>query len=1049
MSQLISSRAARYGAAVLATAVAAGLTILLGPAISPDCHVTLYAAVLFSARYCGFGPGLLATVISAVTGAYVFPPLGDSALVAGQVTLVRLGLFMSVGIAISWISSTQRATQRELERRVDERVGEIAKTNRRLKEAEELFRSAFEHAPIGMGLVGLDGALLQVNPVLCALSGYSERELLGKSVVEITHPDDRAATVAHLRGIIAGEGSNYQLERRYLHKDGRRIVWALVNGSVVRDENGKPAHIISQVQDITERKRTEDALQLQSLVLSDMAEGVAVGDRQGIIRFTNPAFEALFGYAPGELIGKHVSVVNDLPPGENERFAAMVIDQVEAKGLFSGEFYNRRKDGTPFLTFARVSAIKVAGEELWVTLQHDITERKRMEKALRESEERFHNAFQYAPIGMALLSFDGQFSKVNRVLCELLGFSEQELLGLSPGDLVHPEDLPAATADAIRLATHEADNYRAERRYRHKSGRIVYTDASLFLLRDHERNPLYYVAQLLDITERQRAEEALRKAHEELEARVEERTADLRESNRQLYEEILQRQQVQYELQNVNSRITGLLESMSAGFFAVDHEWRVTYMNRGAELLTRLDRESVIGKNVWDMFPEDVNTVFGERSRKAMLEWERDDTEFYNAPLSKWLRVHTYPIPDGICALFEDITERHTREASIVSEIFQALNAHLDVANAFPSVTAGLQSLTGCHRVGLALFDDKHENLTLTSLDAIGTYVGPKSPHFPISHSPGARFALAGKPHFVSDLAVEIDSPIVRSVYEDGYRSSLTLPVRANDRIVGMLGLLWRELGGGNASRLPLLGQIADALGLAAEKTRLFQEVRVGHERLQALSGRLMEVQETERRQIARELHDEIGQHLTGLKLVLDAARRLPVESARDRLGEAHELVEELVERTRALSLDLRPAMLDDFGLLPALLWLFDRFAIQTAVQVNFEHRGMDRRLPPEVETAAYRIVQEGLTNVARYADVKEVAVRAWVECETLKLQVVDRGAGFDPDGALSRHGSSGLVGMRERALLLGGRVAIESSPGSGTQVIAELPLRNAAVAVR
>lgn len=173
------------------------------------------------------------------------------------------------------------------------------------------------------------------------------------------------------------------------------------------------------------------------------------------------------------------------------------------------------------------------------------------------------------------------------------------------------------------------------------------------------------------------------------------------------------------------------------------------------------------------------------------------------------------------------------------------------------------------------------------------------------------------------------------------------------------------------------------------------------------------------------------------------------MESARDRLGEAHEMVKELVERTRALSLDLRPAMLDDFGLLPALLWLFDRFAHQTAVQVTFEHRGLDRRLPPELETAAYRIVQEALTNVARYADVKQVAVRAWVECETLKLQVVDRGAGFDPDGALSRHGSSGLVGMHERALLLGGRVAIESSPGSGTQVIAELPLRKVAVAVR
>ncbi|MFI5395441.1 MAG: PAS domain S-box protein [Candidatus Binatia bacterium] len=923
------------------------------------------------------------------------------------------------------------------------------------------------------------------------LFGYSPAEIDGSMEAwsKIVHPDDleRLARTTSLATAIAGPTAHYEEEFRLRHRNGT-YRWVLSRARVLRDAAGIPQRMLGAHVDISELKRAEDAArrsarQLQALtkdldarviertgqlsealdqrkqaeqalrqqshrnklLLQTASDGIHILDVQGRVVEVNAAFCAMLGYSTEELT--HMWVGDWDAQWNEQELRARLSRLLEQPAVF--ESTHRRKDGTTIDVEISATAVDIDGETLLYASARDITARKRVEEALRESEERFHNAFRYAPTGMAILSFDGQFFRVNRVLCELLGFSEQELQSLSPGDLVHPEDLPAATADAIRVAAHETDGYRAQRRYHHKSGRIVHTDASLFLVRDHERNPLYYVAQLLDVTERKRAEEALRKVQEDLEARVEARTADVRESNRQLQEEILQRQQVQYKLQNVNSRITGLLNSMSAGFIAIDHEWRVTYMNRGAELITRLDVAAVIGKNVWDLFPGAVKTVFGERARKAMSEWVTDDTEFYNAQLNKWLQVHTYPIPDGICVLFEDITDRHTREGSIVSEIIQALNAYLDVANAFPSVTIGLRSLTDCNRAAFALFDDAHERLTLIALDTMGAYVGSKSPHIPISDSPGARSVLAGRPHFVPDLAAEMCSPTVRLVYEEGFRSSLSLPLRANERILGMLTMFWREVGGGNASQLPLLGQIADALGLAVEKTRLFQEVRVGHERLQALSGRLMEVQEEERRHIARELHDEIGQHLTGLKLVLDAARRLPVESERDRLGEAYELVEELIERTRALSLDLRPAMLDDLGLLPALLWLFDRFAMQTAVQVNFEHHDLHRRLPAEVETAAYRIVQEALTNVARYAGVKQVAVRAWIECAAVKLQVVDRGAGFDPDEAPSRHGSSGIVGMRERARLVGGRVTIESSPGSGTQVIAELPLPNATVAVR
>ena len=149
----------------------------------------------------------------------------------------------------------------------------------------------------------------------------------------------------------------------------------------------------------------------------------------------------------------------------------------------------------------------------------------------------------------------------------------------------------------------------------------------------------------------------------------------------------------------------------------------------------------------------------------------------------------------------------------------------------------------------------------------------------------------------------------------------------------------------------------------------------------------------------------------------------------------------DLIARLRNLSLDLRPTILDDLGLLPALVWLFERYTMQTNVSVRFEHRLLEeQRFDPEVETTAYRIMQEALTNVARHAGVSEVTVRLWTDADTLWVVVADQGRGFDPQTVGTR-ASSGLAGMQERAALLGGSLTIESAAGAGTRLTATLPL--------
>jgi signal transduction histidine kinase len=152
-------------------------------------------------------------------------------------------------------------------------------------------------------------------------------------------------------------------------------------------------------------------------------------------------------------------------------------------------------------------------------------------------------------------------------------------------------------------------------------------------------------------------------------------------------------------------------------------------------------------------------------------------------------------------------------------------------------------------------------------------------------------------------------------------------------------------------------------------------------------------------------------------------------------------MVEQLIDQVQALSLALRPTMLDDLGLLPALLWHFERYTQLTGLPVRFEQRGLGRRFPPQVETVAYRIIQEALTNVARHARAASVTVRLWAEPAALGVLVEDTGLGFDVDAALAARASSGLSGMQERAALLGGTLTLESTPGAGTQITLELPL--------
>lgn len=208
---------------------------------------------------------------------------------------------------------------------------------------------------------------------------------------------------------------------------------------------------------------------------------------------------------------------------------------------------------------------------------------------------------------------------------------------------------------------------------------------------------------------------------------------------------------------------------------------------------------------------------------------------------------------------------------------------------------------------------------------------------------------------------------------------------------------------------------------------------------IRALSYRLLEAQEKERRAIVHELHDEVGGSLTALKLALHRAKRKLGKDAEAELKDVDSLLNHTIDAVSTLSHTMRPDILDDLGLLEALELHFEEYSRHTGIKVKFTRQGLEERLPATVETTAYRIVQEALTNVARHANVNDVAVDIRHSPTKLTIQVSDRGCGFEP-GQLGSM-SSGISGMQDRAFLAGGELVVDSSPGEGTCVSCEIPL--------
>jgi PAS domain S-box-containing protein len=656
------------------------------------------------------------------------------------------------------------------------------------------------------------------------------------------------------------------------------------------------------------------------------------------------------------------------------------------------------------------------GDRLVIQLVfRDITDQISAEAALRESEALFRHLAETTEAAIFLFR-DSHNIYVNEATCRITGYDYNELVSMPFWQIVHPDfrELARERGLARQRGEDVVSNYAVA--ILTKNGETCWLQFAGNVI-DYQGQPAV-LGTAIDITARKKIEQAL----QESEARF--RT----------------------------------LAQVSPASITVHVDDRVVYANPAATSLTGLSEEELKQTDFWSMLhPNSVETMQWAYERmgrgESVAGLKLQVTTQLGA--TQWIEVNWSPFDQqgktawvitgyDITALVvaEQVLRNYARRLETLSQIDRLgllATSRQEVAG---SVLELIRSLIPCDQANILETDPtQHSYVVLAA-----------SPRSDNGFRPGRRFKavkwksvpddLAQGVYSISDLAsLAQRTPFQKELRRLGLRSYLSVPLAAQHKLLGMLTLASQQPDAFTpdvqATALEVAGRVATVLYNA----QLFGELESSHYRLAELSRRLVQVQEIERRSIARELHDEVGQTLTALSIHLELASRAGPEEQSQRLVETQRLVEDLTDRVRRMSLDLRPPMLDDLGLLPTLLWYFEQIAQQYRLQVAFEHNGIERRFDADVETAIFRIVQEALTNVARHAQVQTASVRLWASSTTISAQIEDKGQGFVPDLVLSRGNSSGLRGMQERARLLAGNLVIEARPGGGACLTALLPL--------
>jgi PAS domain S-box-containing protein len=940
-----------------------------------------------------------------------------------------------------------------------ERGLEEAQARHERKRAEEERDHLFEFSLDLLCVAGLDGYFKRVNPAFEETLGYSSEDLLAKPLIELVHPEDRAATMSEMEGLRKGARTAY-FENRYLRKDGSQV-WLAWKAVPVVEEN----LIYATARDITARKRDEEELRRREAILRAVAfaaecflkksasweesieevlerlgraaevsrvyifenytgeDGELWGSQRyewvttGIsAQMENPLLQALPYRAAGYGCWMELLSRGELVHGHTKEFSEEEQRELREQDILSIAivpiFVEREWWG--FIGFdeclaerewfaAEIEALKAAADTLGAAIG-----RMRAEQALRESEERFRATFDQAAVGVAHIGLDGSWLRVNQKLCEIVGYTREELLQRTFQDITHPDDMEADLEHLRRLQTGEISRYSMEKRYFRKAGSVVWIELTVSLVRAPSGEPEYFIAILENITERKRAEEALVQSEERYRAVVEQAmegiflcdaaTGEVLESNT-AFRELLGYTAGEVRGIKIHDIIDDDRESIDSNLRLI--------LEEGSRFLGERRYRRKDGSLV-DV--EAAASVISYGGRKVILDVIRDVTERVEAFRMLEERV------TALAGISASLTVGQTMEATLDALATRVVKSTAAVACTVVLLNAetGMPRTAGSH--GLP------EGYTVGLQAAYRNGLRPAAMEVFRTH----------KPMLVRDirqysLNEPLSSPLHRYLHEAPWDKIYCVPLVYRSLALGTINLYYLPGEEPSEDESVFLGAVADQTAVAVENARLFAA---------AQDTAALE----ERQRLARELHDSVSQALYSIILGTDAARTLLVQDP-DRVTEPLEYVLSLAKmglaEMRALIFELRPESLATEGLIAALE---KQAALVQARHELAVHMTLcaEPDAPVEVKEAVYRVAQEALNNTVKHARAERVELHLEQEAEEILLEVCDDGEGFDASGSFPGH--LGLKSMRERVAHLGGTLRIESAPGEGSRIRARIP---------